>query len=63
MPTMPAPCILFLSGASLVGQNILSALAGRSSRTGIAATARRSVEDQLADPTPFDQLLRTAGVA
>jgi FMN reductase len=41
----------------------LVALAGRSSTTGTAATARRSVEDQLADPTPFDQLLRTAGVA
>lgn len=49
MPTMPAPCILFLSGASLVGQNILSALAGR--RTGLHLAAINSVANE---PALFD---------
>jgi len=49
MPTMPAPCILFLSGASLVGQNILSALAGR--RAGLHLAAINSVANE---PALFD---------
>jgi hypothetical protein len=49
MPTMPAPCILFLSGASLVGQNILSTLAGR--RAGLHLAAINSVANE---PALFD---------
>ena len=41
----------------------LAALAGRGPTTGSGATARRPVEDQFADPTPFDQLLRGVGVS
>ena len=49
MPATPAPCILFLSGASLVGQNILSALAGR--RAGLHLAAINSVANE---PALFD---------
>lgn len=39
----------------------LAALVGKVSRSDAATSRRRSVEEQLADPTPFDELLRRAG--
>jgi FMN reductase len=41
----------------------LAALAGRALGAAGAPTLRRSVADALVDPTPFEQLLRTAGTA
>ena len=45
----PQPCVLFLSGASLVGQNVLASLAGR--RKGLHLAAINSVA---AEPALFD---------
>jgi len=45
----PRPCVLFLSGASLVGQNVLASLAGR--RSGLHLAAINSVA---AEPALFD---------
>ncbi|KAB2965784.1 hypothetical protein [Zoogloea sp.] len=45
----PRPCVLFLSGASLVGQNVLATLAGR--RSGLHLAAINSVA---AEPALFD---------
>lgn len=39
----------------------LAALVGKVSTPGAATSRRRTVEDELADPTPFEQLLRQAG--
>jgi FMN reductase len=39
----------------------LASLAGRPRVAGSVTNLRRSVEDAIADPTPFEQLLRTAG--
>ena len=42
----------------------LASLAGGADRgPGGTSSSRRSVEDRLTDPTPFAELLRTAGVA
>ena len=41
----------------------LAALVGKVSPTGAATTARRTVEAELADPTPFEVLLQQAGAA
>ena len=41
----------------------LAALAGKVSAVDSAVPSRRSVEDELADPTPFEQLLREARTA
>ncbi|GAB3788605.1 FMN reductase [Nocardioides ungokensis] len=38
----------------------LATLAGKVTAPDAASTARRSVEDELADPTPFEELLRRA---
>ena len=38
----------------------LAALMGKVSSTDSAPVARRTVEQEFADPTPFDQLLRQA---
>lgn len=40
----------------------LAALAGRPRATGHTGTVRRSADDAIADPTPFEDLLRSAGV-
>lgn len=49
LTTSPHPCVLFLSGASLVGQNVLASLAGR--RRGLHLAAINSVA---AEPALFD---------
>ena len=41
----------------------LALLAGKVSSTDSVSTRRRTLEDELADPTPFEQLLREAGAA
>ena len=41
----------------------LAALAGKVSAAGSSTVRRRSIEEELADPTPFDQLLSRAGTA
>jgi FMN reductase len=41
----------------------LAALLGATGHPAPRPSVRRSVEDELADPTPFDELLRGAGVA
>jgi FMN reductase len=40
----------------------LAALVGSPRATGHAGAVRRSVDDAIADPTPFEDLLRSAGV-
>ncbi len=40
----------------------LAALMGKTSPADAATTRRRTVDDEFADPTPFDQLLRQSGL-
>ena len=41
----------------------LAAVAGKVSAADSSTARRRTIEDELADPTPFEHLLREAGAA
>ena len=50
-----------LDGRTARAAGELAALMGKVSPTDAATSRRRTVDEEFADPTPFDQLLRQAG--